>query len=79
MVVEQIDPGGNNTFNSMAFPIPSHLPRQQDVSSKILTKIDEATAETLNASLASSWVAELDETIQLTKVWPSGLPHLRDF
>ena len=53
---------------NMAFPIPSHLPRQQDVSSKILSKIDEATSQTLDASLASSWLAELDETIQLTKV-----------
>jgi hypothetical protein len=54
--------------SSMAFPIPSHLPRQQDVSSKMLSKIDEATGQSLNATLASSWVAELDQTIQLTKV-----------
>ncbi|KAJ7782061.1 hypothetical protein DFH07DRAFT_792440 [Mycena maculata] len=54
----------------MAFPIPSHLPRRpnpQDVSSEILTKIDRATSKTLNASLATSWLAELDETIQATK------------
>ncbi|CCM02541.1 uncharacterized protein FIBRA_04643 [Fibroporia radiculosa] len=54
----------------MAFPLPSHLPRQkdpQDVSTKILTKISEATAKSLNAELASSWVAELDDTITQTK------------
>ncbi|TFK39823.1 hypothetical protein BDQ12DRAFT_681284 [Crucibulum laeve] len=54
----------------MAFPIPSHLPRRatpQDVSSKILNKIDQATYKTLDAKLASSWVDELDETIQTTK------------
>ncbi|GBE89597.1 hypothetical protein BKA93DRAFT_723614 [Sparassis latifolia] len=54
----------------MAFPIPSHLPRRkepQDVSTKILTKISEATAKSLDAQLASSWVAELDDTITQTK------------
>lgn len=56
---------------AMAFPIPSHLPRRpnpHDVSSNILSKIDEATTHTLNASLASSWVTELDESIQVIKV-----------
>jgi hypothetical protein len=56
----------------MAFPIPSHLPRRanpQDISSKILSKIDEATNRSLTASLAKSWLAELDETIQSTKVY----------
>ncbi|TFY64920.1 hypothetical protein EVJ58_g2304 [Rhodofomes roseus] len=54
----------------MAFPIPAHLPRgkdPQDVSTKILTKISETDTKSLNASLASSWVAELDETIAQTK------------
>ncbi|KAJ7759219.1 hypothetical protein B0H16DRAFT_1885130 [Mycena metata] len=54
----------------MAFPIPAHLPRRQnpqDVSSEILTKIDQATGKTLNASLASSWLAELEDTIRATK------------
>ncbi|KAG6868072.1 hypothetical protein C0993_007805 [Termitomyces sp. T159_Od127] len=54
----------------MAFPIPTHLPRRatpQDVSSRILSKIDAATNKTLNAALASSWVSELDEAIALTK------------
>lgn len=56
---------------SMAFPIPSHLPRKkdpQDVSTKILTKISEADAKSLNAALASSWSLELDETLTQTKV-----------
>lgn len=56
---------------AMAFPIPSHLPRRattSDVSSKILSKIDQATNKLLKASLATSWLAELDETIQSTKV-----------
>jgi centromere/kinetochore protein ZW10 len=55
----------------MAFPIPPHLPRKQnvqDVSSKILFKFDAATRQSLNASLAASWIAELDETILETKV-----------
>ncbi|KAJ7334235.1 hypothetical protein DFH08DRAFT_302683 [Mycena albidolilacea] len=54
----------------MAFPIPSHLPRRpnpQDVSSEILTKIDQATNSTLTASLATSWLAELEDTIQATE------------
>ncbi|KAF8075092.1 hypothetical protein FPV67DRAFT_1650064 [Lyophyllum atratum] len=54
----------------MAFPIPSHLPRRpnpQDVSSQILTKIDAATNQTLNAALATSWLSELDQTIKSTK------------
>ncbi|KAJ7255514.1 hypothetical protein B0H12DRAFT_1113859 [Mycena haematopus] len=54
----------------MAFPIPSHLPRRpnpQDVSSEILVKIDQATNLTLTASLATSWLAELDDTIQATE------------
>ncbi|KAJ7091428.1 hypothetical protein B0H15DRAFT_778155 [Mycena belliarum] len=54
----------------MAFPVPSHLPRRpnpQDVSSEILMKIDQATNQTLTASLATSWLAELEATIQATK------------
>ncbi|KAJ6518886.1 hypothetical protein C8R45DRAFT_807703 [Mycena sanguinolenta] len=54
----------------MAFPIPSHLPRRpnpQDVSSEILMKIDEATNQTLTASLATSWLAELEDTIHATE------------
>lgn len=53
---------------SMAFPIPSHLPRKQDVSSRILSKIDSATYQSLNPTITSSWLNELDETIQATKV-----------
>ena len=55
----------------MAFPIPDHLPKrptQVDVSSQILYKIDAATKDTLSASLASSWVQELEDSIQGTKV-----------
>lgn len=52
----------------MAFPIPSHLPRKQDVLSQILNKIDSATNQTLNSTLTSTWLNELDETIQITKV-----------
>ncbi|KAJ7043699.1 hypothetical protein C8F04DRAFT_727558 [Mycena alexandri] len=54
----------------MAFPVPAHLPRRQnpqDVSSGILMKIDQATGKTLSASLASSWLAELEDTIHATK------------
>ncbi|KAF9006117.1 hypothetical protein BDQ17DRAFT_1352779 [Cyathus striatus] len=54
----------------MAFPIPDHLPRRskpQDVSSGILTKIDNATYQTLNVQLASTWVNELNESISSTK------------
>ncbi|KAH9951200.1 Centromere/kinetochore Zw10-domain-containing protein [Amylocystis lapponica] len=54
----------------MAFPVPSHLPRKkdpQDVSTRILTKISEATSNSLNTQLASSWIAELDDAITQTK------------
>ncbi|PPQ69821.1 hypothetical protein CVT26_014198 [Gymnopilus dilepis] len=54
----------------MAFPVPEHLPRRPvpiDVSSQILYKIDSASKETLNSSLASSWIRELDESILSTK------------
>ncbi|EIW79411.1 hypothetical protein CONPUDRAFT_59149 [Coniophora puteana RWD-64-598 SS2] len=51
----------------MAFPLPAHLPRQLDVSSQILGKLDEANGRTLTSSLASSWRTELDESIRLTK------------
>ena len=57
----------------LAFPVPSHLPRKaasQDISSRTLSKISSSTAETLNADLAASWVAELDEAILESKVHP---------
>lgn len=41
----------------------------QDVSSKILARIDEATNATLNSALARSWLNELDEKIHDTKVY----------
>lgn len=55
----------------MAFPVPSHLPRAaipRDISSQILTKVGAASSKELTAELASSWVAELDDTISQTKV-----------
>lgn len=55
----------------MAFPVPNHLPKRPlpvDVSSKILYKIDAATKDTLNSSLAASWLQDLDKSIQETKV-----------
>lgn len=51
----------------MAFPLPSHLPRKVDVSSQILSKLDSATWQTLNSSVASSWCEELDECINQAK------------
>ncbi|KAH7890837.1 hypothetical protein F5I97DRAFT_1923327 [Phlebopus sp. FC_14] len=51
----------------MAFPLPSHLPRKVDVSSQILSKLDSVTYQSLDSSVASSWLAELDESISLTK------------
>ncbi|KAM6497121.1 hypothetical protein JOM56_007594 [Amanita muscaria] len=54
----------------MAFPVPDHLPRRaipQDVSSKILNRIDAATNQTLNAELARTWLAMLDEDVRSTK------------
>ncbi|KAJ3784837.1 hypothetical protein GGU10DRAFT_293448 [Lentinula aff. detonsa] len=54
----------------MAFPVPSHLPQRatpQDVTSKVLSTMDEATNKSLTASLAKSWLEELDATIQSTK------------
>ena len=61
----------SSSLLSMAFPIPSHLPRRstpQDVSTKILSKLDAATSKTLNSALTTSWLVELDESIQATKV-----------
>ncbi len=58
-------------LNDMAFPLPAHLPRKKDardVSTQILTKISETSSKALRAEVASSWVAELDDTIQVTKV-----------
>lgn len=55
----------------MAFPIPSHLPRAgipQDISSRILSKVGSASSKELTAKRASSWVAELDDSISQTKV-----------
>jgi centromere/kinetochore protein ZW10 len=63
----------------MAFAIPDHLPRRSnphDVSSEILTKIDQATNKSLTASLAGSWLAELDQNILSTKV--RGCHETRD-
>ncbi|KAJ3557317.1 hypothetical protein NM688_g1539 [Phlebia brevispora] len=53
----------------MAFPIPQHLPRKkdQDVSTKLLSKMSETTFKSLTRELASSWVAELDVAISQTK------------
>ncbi|TRM65578.1 hypothetical protein BD626DRAFT_547026 [Schizophyllum amplum] len=54
----------------MAFQVPSHLPRRaapQDVTSAILTKMDEATAKTLDAAKARAWLGDLDETIAATR------------
>ncbi|KAG2352482.1 hypothetical protein BDR07DRAFT_843922 [Suillus spraguei] len=51
----------------MPFPLPDHLPRQLDVSSNILSKLDSVTLQSLDSSFASSCRAELDESIQLTK------------
>ncbi|KAG2363253.1 hypothetical protein BDR07DRAFT_1404704 [Suillus spraguei] len=51
----------------MPFPLPDHLPRQLDVSSNILSKLDSVTLQSLDSSFASSCRAELDESIRLTK------------
>ncbi|KAI9458096.1 Centromere/kinetochore Zw10-domain-containing protein [Russula earlei] len=54
----------------MAFPVPSHLPRKavsQDISSRVLSKISSASSKALDADLAASWVAELDEAILASK------------
>ncbi len=60
----------------MAFPLPDHLPRRavpQDISSRILGRIDEATLQTLNAELARSWLADLDDNITSIKVCLASL------
>ncbi|KAG9313057.1 hypothetical protein JVU11DRAFT_6497 [Chiua virens] len=48
----------------MTFPLPSHLPRPVDVSSQIISKIDSVTFKSLDSTVASSWRAELDESIR---------------
>jgi len=59
---------GTAATAEMAFPIPAQLPREHDVSSQILSKLDAATYGTLNSALVSTWLNELDESIQTTKV-----------
>ena len=54
----------------MAFPIPSHLPRKndQDVPTKLLSKMAETPFRAITHEMASSWVVELDVAIHQTKV-----------
>ncbi len=55
-------------------PLPEHLPRNpkvQDastVSSAILSRMADTSSAALTAELASSWVVELDKTLEETKV-----------
>jgi hypothetical protein len=59
---------------SMAFEIPSHLPRKatsQDASSQLLSQISSANVKSLNADTAASWVAELDLAILESKERPA--------
>ena len=60
----------------MAFPVPSHLPRKRDndVSTKLLSKMSETSSKSLTYEAASAWVIELDGAIQETKV--RGQAHL---
>ncbi|KAH8091668.1 Centromere/kinetochore Zw10-domain-containing protein [Cristinia sonorae] len=55
--------------NTMAFPVPAHLPRKKDtdVSTTLLTKMSETTPKTLTFELTSSWVSELERAITQTK------------
>ena len=57
--------GESSESAAMAF---SALPKQLDVSSQILSKFDSVTFISLDSTVASSWRAELDESIRLTKV-----------
>ncbi len=54
----------------MAFVVPSHLPRKkdQDVSTRLLSKMSETSFKSLTHEIASSWVAELEVSIRQTKV-----------
>lgn len=68
---EKTQPPSTLVASSMAFPIPTHLPKKQDsrdVSTQVLTKIAETPYKSLKGDLAASWVSELDETIRTTKV-----------
>jgi hypothetical protein len=58
-------------LHQMAFELPDHLPRgglPQDKPTQVLTKIGQTTHSALTASLAASWVNELDLSIQATEV-----------
>ena len=59
---------GCHGSNGLSYSILAHLPRKHDVLSQILSKLDTATYRTLDSALASTWLDELDETIQTTKV-----------
>lgn len=59
----------------MAFELPSHLPRggvPQDKPTQALTEIGQTTDKTLTASLAASWLHDLDSSIQDIKVCMQG-------
>ncbi|KAI0289458.1 hypothetical protein BC826DRAFT_1031931 [Russula brevipes] len=62
----------------MASPVPPHSPRKatsQDISSRVLSKISSTNAKALNADLAASWLAELDEGILESKTKIHELIH----
>ena len=64
----------------MAFPVPEHLPRHASSakdhsfgsysthSNAILHKISEVSLDTLDSGLSSSWVEELSNEINDTRV-----------
>lgn len=64
----------------MAFEVPTHLPRyafagrEQSLGSTskhydtVLSKVQDVPVDKLDSSLASSWVHELSQEIQSTKV-----------
>jgi hypothetical protein len=53
---------------TMTVSVPPPIQQPQDVSSEILSKLNETSDQTLNAQLASAWVEELEASIQQTKV-----------
>jgi len=59
-----------HVYCGMAFPVPLHLPKKQptDVSSAILNRISDADSKALNATLAQSWITDLDQSIRAAKV-----------
>ncbi|GJJ11250.1 hypothetical protein Clacol_005482 [Clathrus columnatus] len=62
----------------MAFELPDHLPRggfPRDTATQILNKLGQTSLKELNIDLVTSWVGELGNAIQETKVRDNSIAN----